>query len=97
MPTTTKKLIATEVKRQVGKASRGAMRMGKAAYDTVSMPDRAIDKQRKADDAKAKAKAKANRGKAPMDYMKPRNATEQKLVDDYNAKIESIRKKSPSK
>jgi hypothetical protein len=72
--------------------SPSTKKMGKSKYDTLSLPDRPVDKIMAAVSAKAKAKAKSRMGKEPMDYMKPRNAAEQKIVDKYNAEIERIRK-----
>lgn len=88
----TKKIVATEIKRQSKKVASKTMKMVKAKYDTIEAPARPVDKIRASDDAKIKAKAKSRMGKEPMDYMQPRNAAEQKIVDKYNAEIERIRK-----
>lgn len=88
----TKKIVATEIKRQSKKVASKTMKMAKDKYDTITLPERPVDKVIAAGKAKDKAKAKTRMGKEPMDYMKPRNAAEQKIVDKYNAEIERIRK-----
>jgi hypothetical protein len=90
----TKKIVADEIVRQTKKAGHRTMHMAKAAYDKTEVPKRDFDKMKEAEAKRLKAKAKARKGKKPMDYMKPQTAAEQKIVDDYNAKIEAIRKSS---